>query len=307
MSISRLPSRPPAAGSRTTRAPRHRGARGASRRAGGRPPLPGATGGSDARFLHVAARARLLNAEEERRLAQRARAGDRAALHRLVEANLRLVMAEARSYRGRGLPLADLIQEGALGLIRAAERYDPDRGVRFATYATVWIQSAIATAHQRQVSAISLSTRDARRAAVLRAVDGGRTGSDEALAHRLDLAIERVGTLRAAAAPVASLDAVAGDGPCPVDQLADRDAPPPWLQVLQREAVDAVTRAVAALPEREREVVRRRYALDGAAPETFAEIARCLGVSAERARQIERSAIARLKADGALQAVAEAA
>jgi RNA polymerase sigma factor (sigma-70 family) len=231
---------------------------------------------------------KLLSAAEERALGRRIQGGDRAALHTLVERNLRLVAAEAR--RRHGVPYGDLFQEGVLGLIRAAERFDPERGVHFATYALEWVRRAMDDAVRRAATPLSVSTRDARRLYRLRAVDGGR---DADVAAALEVPVARLPWLRAAAAPVASLEAV----------VAPADEPPLWREVLRRQVTREVGRAVDALPAREREVVRRRHG----AGETLAAIARDLGVSAERARQLESRALARLAEDPGLRALADAA
>ncbi|MBE2315746.1 sigma-70 family RNA polymerase sigma factor [Solirubrobacter sp. CPCC 204708] len=203
-----------------------------------------------------------------------------------IEDHLRLVASQARRFRGRGLPFSDLVQEGAVGLVQAAARFDPARGVPFGAYALHWIERAMNAAVQRQGPAPSLSVRDARRAAKLRVLEG----DDESLAARLDTSPERVAALRLVTAPSVPLDR---------DAL---EAEEPWPEVLRAEVARELERALSALPEREQIIVRRRYGLGTDVPETFVEIARSFGLTPERVRQLERGALARLAEDEGLRA-----
>ena len=249
--------------------------------------LPGVPGLSLAAFRRAVALTPLLDAEAEQALGRRVRAGDQEARQRLVQANLRLVMALARRYEGRGVSTADLIQEGALGLMRAVDRYDPDHEARFAAYAVWWIREALAAAVRRHASVAHLPTRDARRAIRLRAAD---TGSLHGAATASDAQAEDASRLRAALAP-----------PAPVDDrdprlAADAD---PARTVFDGATAELVRAGVDALPPRERAVVNRRFGLCGE-PQSFDAIGALLGVTPHRARDLEQRALARLRRHPAL-------
>lgn len=252
--------------------------------------LPHRPGASIESFARAAARTPLLTPAEERALGRRIAAGDDGARSHLVHANLRLVMAHARRYRGSNVPYADLVQEGVVGLIKAADRFDAERGVHFATYASWSIRQAMSEAVRKAASPAYLPARDARRALQLR-----RAGdNDDRLLHAL--------------APAASLDADAPDGGAPLrDRLEDERAGGPFEDVARASARATVRDRLSRLPAREAEVLRLRYALGGGDERSFAEIGAKLGVSAERARQLERRALDRLRNDPELVALREAA
>jgi RNA polymerase sigma factor (sigma-70 family) len=252
--------------------------------------------------INRALRRPLLSAEEERRLARRAAHGDLAARDRLVEANMRLVVAIARMHRGRGVPHADLVQEGMIGVLRALESFDHERGHRFATYATWWIRRsmllAIGTA-----PAIRLPAEGRRElAAILRTeqeltTHGRPRPTAGTLADRTGVPLRRVERLRAAPHVVASLDAqVAGGETTFAELLADHEVPD-VSSVLERaqtrcEAVASLSR----LEPRIRRILQLRFGLAGGAPLTYDDIGRRLGLTAERCRQIEAHGLRRLRA-----------
>lgn len=221
-------------------------------------------------YLDELGRRPLLSREREVALARRWReAGDRRALHELVEGNLRFVVACARRYRGRGVPMADLVNEGNLGLLRAAERFDPDRGVRFVTYAAWFVRQTI-------LGALGRAGRAAPPVA-----DGDGTGPR-----------------RPRRAVVVSLEAPPGPGGRGT-RLSERLEAPAAVgadrPVHRRERRRALETSLAFLPEREERVVRLFFGLDGAAPRTLAGIGREMGVSRERVRQIKDRALDRLR------------
>jgi RNA polymerase primary sigma factor len=197
-----------------------------------------------------------LTAAEEIRLAKRIERGDRAAKRELIERNLRLVAALARPYRNAGAPFEDLVQEGALGLIRAAEKFDHRRGVRFSTYAAWWI-----------------------RRGVLNAVAGERAIRVPESARRRLPDVPRV---------TASLDQPVAEDATPLGELiADERVPDPSVQASEHERDRRLVDMVRVLPRRQREVVVRRYGLE----QSHDEIAASLGVGDERSRQLERQAL----------------
>jgi RNA polymerase primary sigma factor len=213
--------------------------------------------------------ARLLTTDDEIRLARRIELGDLAAKEQMVVCNLRLVHSLAARYRGRGVPFEDLVQEGTVGLIRAVEKFDHRRGLRFSTYAAWWIRHSL-----------------------LDALDAGRTIRIPAGAMRQMAAIQR------AAAPrvTASLDEPVGDDLSPLGELiADQVASPVGQQVEDRETRRRLRTTLRLLPERQRQILVRRYGLLGDRRETHAEIGAWLGVGEERSRQLERQALHRLR------------
>ncbi len=253
-------------------------------------------------FLNEVRRHPLLLPAEERRLAQLVEEGDAAAKERMILSNLRLVISIARRYQGGAeLTLLDLIQEGILGLTRAVEKFDWRRGLRFSTYATLWIQQAIQRALANQSRTIRLPVhvveRQQRVARAERTLLGklGREPTDEEIAAESRLTVERVREAHALPRTVASLDRPVGeDGDASLGDLIPAEPEEPLADVevgLRRDLLDA---ALATLPEREREVLAARYGIGDREPETLESIGKRLGVSRERVRQIERAALERL-------------
>jgi RNA polymerase primary sigma factor len=248
---------------------------------------------------HVSARQ--LTRDEEIRLASAIEQGDRAAKDTMIESNLGLVRATARTFGSTALSLDDLVQEGTVGLVQAVARFDHRRGVRFATYAAWWIRRAILDAIDN--SSVIRTPPKARRqlAAIRRAEDElARThagpASDARISERSGLSASSVQFLRTAANVTASLDEPAREDRAPLLELvADESAVDPGRTLIEHENRDEVTGMVRLLPPRHREVVIRRFGLNGAPEESHAEIGRRLGVSEERSRQLEREALHRLR------------
>lgn len=243
----------------------------------------------------------LLDAARERVLGERVVSGDAEARRQMIEANLRLVVATARSYVGRGVPLLDLIAEGNLGLIRAVEKFDPARGLRFSTYATWWIRESVQRALMQQGRTVRVPVHVLRELAqalrarreLLLALE--RQPTQDELATALNKSVSDVAALFCAAEEIRSLDAPMSDADdrALVEQLA---ADSGGTNGELGEFADAhLPRWLERLTVRQRFVVERRYGLAGHAALTLAEIADELGVTRERVRQIQVEALTRLR------------
>jgi RNA polymerase primary sigma factor len=265
-------------------------------------------------FLNQARHYPLLTAAEEVQLAKRIERGDMIAKDRMINSNLRLVVSIARRYQGQGLPLSDLVQEGMLGLIRATEKFDWRRGFKFSTYATLWIRQAIQRGLENSARVIRLpvhiAQRERRISRVTRELTTklGRDPSDEEIADAAELPLEEVIEIRKAAQQVTSLDQPVGDdGDASLGDLMADEQPEPDDEVASRMREETVEKAIAELPERERNVVRLRFGLGGEAPTTLRDAGRRLGITAERTRQIEESALRHLARSTDLEALRDAA
>ena len=250
----------------------------------------------------------LLSAADEVRLAIQIEQGDQAAKQRMIESNLRLVVSLARTYRGRGVPMADLVQEGTIGLIQAVERFDHRHGVKFSTYAAWWIHGSLrdAVAAAQPIRIPPRATRQL--AAVRRAEEELRHStlgapSVAAVADRTELSVESVRSLQQAARVTASLDEPVDEEDTPLGELmADEHAADPSERVVACEESGRVRRMLRLLPQRHRDVVVRRYGLGLQAPQSHRQIGACLGVGEERSRQLEREALNRLRTIATAQA-----
>ena len=265
-------------------------------------------------FLNQARHYPLLTAAEEVELAKRIERGDMMAKDRMINSNLRLVVSIARRYQGQGLPLSDLVQEGMLGLIRATEKFDWRRGFKFSTYATLWIRQAIQRGLENSARVIRLpvhiAQRERRISRVTRELTTklGRDPSDEEISDAAELPLEEVIEIRKAAQQVTSLDQPVGDdGDASLGDLMADEQPEPDAEVAARMREETVEKAIAELPERERNVVRLRFGLGGEAPTTLRDAGRRLGITAERTRQIEESALRHLARSADLEALRDAA
>jgi RNA polymerase primary sigma factor len=265
----------------------------------------GADGSEDAfqGYLHDIRGLSLISHEEEQMLARLAAAGDTRARRRLVEANLRLVIAIARRYVNSGVPLIDLIQEGNLGLMRAAEKFDYRRGTHFGTYATWWIRQAVSRAAGEQSRLIHLPEhvatrlRKVRRVAAQLSQENGLDPLPEQIAEAAGMPIEEVDDLLHVTEQPVSLDspADADNRYSLADTLEDRSSQAP-AEIASRHMVgEELHRALSTLTSRERAVVSLRYGIGDGRSRTLLEVGRELGISRERVRQLEMVALMKLR------------
>ena len=256
-------------------------------------------------YLREISQIALLSPKEEIALAKKVKRGDKKAREDMIKANLRLVVKIARDYETYGVPLLDLISEGNIGLMKAVERFDPDRGAKFSTYGAWWIKQAIRRALSNQSKTIRIPVHVIEKIAELRrstqrlAEELGRDPSEDELADELDVDASRIRQYQRASLGATSLDAPVGhdaDGANRVaDFVADERAQDPSQELEAQAQLDALRNLLCNLDEREATILRRRFGLDGVDEQTLEEIGEEYGVTRERIRQIECVALRKLR------------
>jgi RNA polymerase primary sigma factor len=254
-------------------------------------------------YIREISRFQPLSGDDEKELGRRIQQGDQESLQRLVEANLRFVVSYAKRYRGLGLSFLDLIHEGSLGLMEAAKRFDPERGVKFISYAVWWVRQAIfhALSEQHRVFRLpqklsgQISRVDHARQALARELE--RPPTTEELAKRTQLTEAEVDHLLQVGGTDLSLSSTVGeDGTLELGDTLEQETVPSVENQLIRSSFEQQIRAmVAELEDKEREVIEMRFGLGGDEPKTLQEIGEALALSRERIRQIESKAKEKLR------------
>jgi RNA polymerase primary sigma factor len=260
-----------------------------------------------AKYFGQIGRGRLLTHEEEIDLGRRVREGDKTARAKLIEKNLRLVIPVAKKYRGMGLPFGDLIQEGNIGLMRAADKFDPEKGFRFSTYATWWIRQAV----QRAVAdkgrtirvPVHMGEKIKKMARTYNELSAQlqREPTDEEVAEKLGWDVERVKDVKSAIPDATSLNQplTSNEGSSELgDFVEDERESGADGEVVRELETRRLLEYVAQLPERQRRVLVRRYGLDGEKSSTLADLSEELEISRERGRQLQREAEQALRDEG---------
>ena len=264
-------------------------------------------------YLSEIGRTALLSADEEKSLTRAAMQGCAASRQRMIQANLRLVVKVSRAYINRGLPLLDLIEEGNIGLIRAVEKFDPERGCRFSTYATWWIRQAVERAIMNQCRTVRLPIH------VIRELTGflrasreleqqlARRPTPEEIAAHIDKPVEDMHRLFRLNEPTTSADEPAGgvsDRPL-VEMLRDDKGQDPESAYADQAAGDLLGHWLELLPDQQRLVVEHRFGLHGKGRRTLEEVGDLLGVTRERVRQVQIAALVRLREISSQEGVLE--
>ena len=269
---------------------------------------PVSAGEDDVRqYLNEIRRYPRLTPEEERELAKRCAQGDESAIRQMVNSNLRLVVSIAREYAGRGVALMDLIQEGSIGLLVAARKFDYTKDYRFSTYATKWIRQGVTRCLMNHGSTIRVPLHTAERMRKIEAVrtslrqELGEEPTAAQIAEKCGLPEEKVAELTQLTPDICSLDVPMGDddGTALQSLLEDAQAPQPYEEVVRGELDKTMDQLLGSLNERQQQILRLHFGMEDGHCYSLEEIGKKLGISKERVRQIERQAMDKLQKMGA--------
>ena len=254
-------------------------------------------------YLREISQTPLLTPEEEVELAGRIKKGDIKARTHMINANLRLVVKIAQDYSGYGLPLPDLISEGNIGLMKAVERFDPEKGGKLSTYAAWWIKQSIKRALANQSKTIRLPVHMVDKIAKMRRISTmlaevlGREPTDEELSEEIGLPRRKLAMLKQAAQRPTSLDAPVNEGEATQygEIIGDESAEDPLATLEDKNLHGELDDLLAVLDKRERQIIHERFGLDGTTPLTLEEVGREFGVTRERIRQLQNVAIEKMR------------
>jgi len=255
------------------------------------------------RYLQEIGRVPLLTPEKELELARSARKGDAEARERMIVSNLRLVVTIAHDYAHLGLPMADLISEGNIGLTKAIDRFDPTRGAKLSSYAVWWIKQSMKRGLANQGKLIRLPVHlvdkiaKVRRVALQMSDRLGREPNDDELAEEIGIAADKIARLRTVGIRPASLNSPTGDDDSTEfgDSVSDEKAQTPFELFRDKDLLSEMDGLLNVLDQREKTLISRRFGLDGERPKTLDEVGKDLGVTRERIRQLQNIALAKLR------------
>jgi RNA polymerase primary sigma factor len=255
------------------------------------------------RYLLEIGRMPLLTPDQEIEHARRVQKGDAVARERMINANLRLVVTIARDYIGLGLPLLDLISEGNIGLMQAIDRFDPEKGAKLSTYAVWWIKRAIKSALANQSKTIRLPAKTIEKITRMRRISAqmgnelSREPTEDELGEALGIAAEKVARLKSVGLRPESLDAPVGADEVTVlgENIPDEQTQTPFESLREKDFSDQINRFLKSLNTREATIIVERFGLNGATAKPLEQIAEIIGVTRERIRQLELTALAKLR------------